>query len=48
MVVGQRMPRPDAPDKVRGTALYVEDLDFAGSLVGRVLRSPRGSFTCTT
>jgi CO/xanthine dehydrogenase Mo-binding subunit len=41
MVVGQRLPRPDAPDKVKGTALYVEDLDFAGSLVGRVLRSPQ-------
>jgi CO/xanthine dehydrogenase Mo-binding subunit len=40
MIVGQRLPRPDAPDKVTGAALYVEDLDFAGSLVGRVLRSP--------
>jgi len=40
MIVGQRIPRPDAPDKVTGAALYVEDLDFAGSLVGRVLRSP--------
>jgi len=40
MIVGQRVPRPDAPDKVKGRALYVEDLDFAGSLVGRVLRSP--------
>ena len=40
MIVGQRVPRPDAPDKVKGKALYVEDLDFAGSLVGRVLRSP--------
>ena len=39
-VVGQRLPRPDAPDKVTGAALYVEDLDFAGSLVARVLRSP--------
>jgi CO/xanthine dehydrogenase Mo-binding subunit len=40
MIVGQRLSRPDAPDKVKGAALYVEDLDFAGSLVGRVLRSP--------
>lgn len=39
-VVGRRVRRPDAPDKVRGTARYVEDLDFAGSLVGGVLRSP--------
>jgi CO/xanthine dehydrogenase Mo-binding subunit len=41
MIVGQRLPRPDAPDKVKGAALYVEDLDFAGSLVGRVLRAPQ-------
>jgi CO/xanthine dehydrogenase Mo-binding subunit len=40
MSVGQRLRRPDAPDKVKGTALYVDDLAFAGSLVGGVLRSP--------
>jgi CO/xanthine dehydrogenase Mo-binding subunit len=38
--VGQRLRRPDAPDKVKGTALYVDDLAFAGALVGGVLRSP--------
>jgi len=38
--VGQRIRRPDAPDKVKGTALYIEDLDFAGSLQAGVLRSP--------
>jgi CO/xanthine dehydrogenase Mo-binding subunit len=38
--VGQRLRRPDAPDKVKGTALYIEDLDFAGSIFGGVLRSP--------
>ena len=38
--IGQRLRRPDAPDKVKGTALYIEDLDFAGSLWGGVLRSP--------
>jgi CO/xanthine dehydrogenase Mo-binding subunit len=32
--------RPDAPEKVRGTALYIEDMDFAGSVPGGVLRSP--------
>ena len=26
MIVGQRIRRPDAADKVKGTALYVEDL----------------------
>jgi len=40
IAVGQRVRRPDAPDKVKGTALYIEDLDFAGSLQGGVLRSP--------
>jgi len=40
MIVGQRLRRPDAPDKVKGTALYVEDLAFTGSLVAGVLRSP--------
>jgi CO/xanthine dehydrogenase Mo-binding subunit len=40
VIVGQRIRRPDAPDKVKGTALYIEDLAFAGSLIGGVLRSP--------
>jgi CO/xanthine dehydrogenase Mo-binding subunit len=39
-IVGQRMRRPDAPDKVKGTALYVDDLAVAGALYGGVLRSP--------
>jgi CO/xanthine dehydrogenase Mo-binding subunit len=40
MVVGQRLPRPDAVDKVKGTALFVDDLAFAGGLYAAVLRSP--------
>src|SRR5262245_22973597 len=40
MTIGQRVRRPDAPDKVTGRALYIEDLAFAGSLIGGVLRSP--------
>jgi len=40
MVVGERIRRPDAPDKVKGSALYIEDLAFTGSLWGGVLRSP--------
>jgi CO/xanthine dehydrogenase Mo-binding subunit len=40
MIVGQRVPRPDAADKVKGSALYIEDLPAAGALVGAVLRSP--------
>jgi CO/xanthine dehydrogenase Mo-binding subunit len=38
--VGQRLRRPDAEDKVRGRALYVEDLAPAGALFAGVLRSP--------
>jgi CO/xanthine dehydrogenase Mo-binding subunit len=40
VIVGQRLRRPDAPDKVKGTALYIEDLAFSGSLLAGVLRSP--------
>jgi CO/xanthine dehydrogenase Mo-binding subunit len=40
MLIGQRLRRPDALDKVKGSALYIEDLDFGGSLRGGVLRSP--------
>jgi CO/xanthine dehydrogenase Mo-binding subunit len=40
MIVGQRVRRPDALDKVKGTALYVEDIPIAGALVAGVLRSP--------
>ena len=39
-VVGQRLRRPDAPDKVKGSAMYVEDLIQPGTLFGGVLRSP--------
>src|SRR5260221_11232987 len=39
-IVGQRLRRPDAPDKVKGPALYIDDLAFAGSLLAGVLRSP--------
>jgi CO/xanthine dehydrogenase Mo-binding subunit len=40
MSVGQRVRRADAPEKVRGEALYVADLAVAGCLHGGVLRSP--------
>lgn len=40
LVVGHPVPRPDAPDKVKGTARYIEDLAFADQLHARVLRSP--------
>lgn len=40
MIVGERLRRPDAPDKVKGSARYIEDLAFFGSLHAAVLRSP--------
>lgn len=39
-VIGRRVQRPDALDKVKGTARYVDDLSFAGMLYAAVLRSP--------
>src|SRR5688500_6728182 len=39
-IVGRRVPRPDARDKVKGSALYIEDMAFPGCLHGAVLRSP--------
>jgi CO/xanthine dehydrogenase Mo-binding subunit len=40
MIVGQRIRRPDALDKVKGSAVYIEDMGVAGALVAGVLRSP--------
>jgi CO/xanthine dehydrogenase Mo-binding subunit len=39
-VIGKRIPRPDAPAKVRGTSEYVADIQRTGLLHGAVLRSP--------
>ena len=39
-VVGQRVPRIDAGEKVTGSAQYVADVKLPGMLVGRILRSP--------
>src|SRR5580700_10641926 len=39
-VVGQPVPRPDAPEKVKGSAKYIDDVSFAGQLHARVLRCP--------
>jgi CO/xanthine dehydrogenase Mo-binding subunit len=38
--VGRSMARSDAPEKLRGDALYVGDLVFPRMLHGKVLRSP--------
>jgi CO/xanthine dehydrogenase Mo-binding subunit len=40
VIVGERVRRPDAPDKVKGSALYVDDLSFTGELHAAALRSP--------
>src|SRR5215213_4219874 len=39
-IVGSRVPRADAPAKVRGTSQYVADIQRTGLLHGAVLRSP--------
>src|SRR6185503_6781535 len=39
-VVGHRVPRVDAIEKVTGRARYVTDLVVPGMLHGRLLRSP--------
>lgn len=38
--VGQRNPRPDGVDKVTGRAKFGADMYMAGTLFGRVVRSP--------
>jgi len=37
--IGASTSRPDAIDKVRGEAMFVDDLAFSGMLYGRVIRS---------
>ncbi|MCX6093498.1 MAG: xanthine dehydrogenase family protein molybdopterin-binding subunit [Candidatus Bipolaricaulota bacterium] len=39
-LIGASVPRPDAVDKVRGEARYVDDLAFPGMLHVAVVRSP--------
>jgi CO/xanthine dehydrogenase Mo-binding subunit len=39
-VVGKRLPKLDAPEKVSGRIRYANDLPFSGLLVGGILRSP--------
>lgn len=39
-LIGAGIPRPDAVDKVRGEARFVDDLAFPGMLYGAVVRSP--------
>ena len=39
-LIGQDLPRVDAPEKAVGAALYTDDLRLPGMLHGRLLRSP--------
>jgi 4-hydroxybenzoyl-CoA reductase subunit alpha len=39
-VIGKRLPRVDARDKVTGKALYTDDMSLPGMLYGAILRSP--------
>ena len=39
-IIGQSVPRIDIPPKVRGGAIYVQDLRLPGMLHGRVVRPP--------
>ncbi|MBX2998949.1 MAG: xanthine dehydrogenase family protein molybdopterin-binding subunit [Caldilineaceae bacterium] len=41
-VIGSRPVRPDGIDKVTGRATYAADVQMAGLLYGKVLRSPHG------
>ncbi len=39
-VVGKRLPKLDAPQKVAGQTAYAHDLRMSGLLIGAILRSP--------
>lgn len=39
-MIGRRLPRIDAKDKVKGRALYTDDIRLPGMLCGIILRSP--------
>ena len=39
-LIGKRLPRVDAKDKVTGKALYTDDMSLPGMLCGTILRSP--------
>jgi CO/xanthine dehydrogenase Mo-binding subunit len=40
LMVGKRLPRPDAYDKATGAAQFTADIKLPGMLIGKVLRSP--------
>ena len=40
-LIGKPVPKVDAPDKLKGNALYAEDISFPGMIYLKVLRSDR-------
>ena len=40
-LIGKRIPKLDAPEKVTGEALYLHDIKLPGMLVGKILRTDR-------
>ena len=40
-LIGQRIPKMDAPEKASGKTRYIHDLDLSGQLHARILRSAR-------
>ena len=43
MVIGQRIPKLDAPDKATGRTVYGHDVKLPGMLHGRILYSQYAS-----
>jgi 4-hydroxybenzoyl-CoA reductase subunit alpha len=39
-VVGKRLPKPDAPDKATGRAIYTDDISLPNMIYGKLLLSP--------
>ena len=40
-LIGQRIPKMDAPDKASGRTRYIHDIDLPGQLHAAILRSSR-------
>ncbi|MBI5082272.1 MAG: hypothetical protein HZB17_13385, partial [Chloroflexi bacterium] len=43
MIIGQRIPKLDAPDKATGRTVYGHDVKLSGMLHGRILYSQYAS-----
>lgn len=40
-LIGQRIPKPDAPDKATGKTRYINDMVLPGMLIGKILHAGR-------